>query len=105
MSVHLSTPLLNDELTWIRRLEKLLHKKLFTIGQFRFRCLQYTVTYAAGNVREYGPALCWFLNLPPPEYNNFVGNRRQRQCDATGSVDDQFQTARFGKDCTRRRFA
>jgi hypothetical protein len=59
------------------RFEKLRHKKLFTIGQFEFVCLQYTVMYAVGNDHEYGPALCWFLNLPAPGRNNFVGNRRQ----------------------------
>src|SRR3984893_17310877 len=69
MSVRLSIPLLNDELIWIRRLEELRRKKLFTIWQFEFRYFQYTVTYAAGNDREYGPALCWFLNLPAPGHN------------------------------------
>ena len=97
MSVLLSTPLLNDELTWIRRLEKLRRRKLFTIGQFGFRYLQYTVTYAAGNDREYGPALCWFLNLPAPGHNNFVGNRRQRQCGATDSADDQSKLLALAK--------
>jgi hypothetical protein len=63
MSVHLSTPLLNDELTWIRRLEKLRDKKLLTTGQFRFRYLHYTVTQAAGNDRGRGRAVCWFPNL------------------------------------------
>src|SRR3984893_17452145 len=102
MSVRLSIPLLNDELIWIRRLEELRRKKLFTIWQFEFRYFQYTVRYAAENDREYGPALCWFLNLPAPGHNNFVGNRRQRQCGAPGSADDQCRTARFGKDCARR---
>jgi hypothetical protein len=47
MSVHLSTPFLNDEFAWIQRLEWLRHKKLFTMGQFVFRHLPYTVMYAA----------------------------------------------------------
>lgn len=64
MSVRLSTLLLNDELTRIRRLEKLHHKKLFTMGPFRFRCLQYTVTYAAGNDRERGRRFVGFLTSP-----------------------------------------
>jgi hypothetical protein len=76
----------------MRRFEKLLHKKLFTIGQFEFVCLQYTVMYAVGNDHEYGPALCWFLNLPAPGRNNFVGNRRQHECGATGPA---------GKNCMR----
>jgi hypothetical protein len=78
------TLLLNDDLTWIRRLAKEHHRKLFAKGQSILCCLQYTVSNAAGNDREDAPALCWFLILPATGHNDIVGNRRQCQCGATG---------------------
>src|SRR6266704_5177299 len=62
MSVPLSAQLFNDKLTWIRRLEKLHHRKLLTMGLSRLRCLQYTSTNAAGNCRDCGLALYSFSN-------------------------------------------
>jgi hypothetical protein len=53
--------------------------------------------YAAGNDREYGPALCWVLNLPAPGQNNFIGSRRQRECGATGLADDNSKLLALAK--------
>jgi hypothetical protein len=80
-------------------------QETFRNGKVQIALFKDTLAYAAGNDREYDPALCKFLILPAPGHNNVVGNRRQRHCGATGSADDQLQTARFGKDCPRRRFA
>jgi len=56
MSVHLLTPFLNDELSWIQRLEWLRHKKLFTMGPVSFRHLRIHCK-ATRNDRGRGPPL------------------------------------------------
>jgi len=72
MPVHLSTPLLNDELAWIRRLEKLRHKKLLIMGQFRFRYLRNTLE---GNWQE----------MIASAAGRFVSNVSARQDTTTSS--------------------
>jgi hypothetical protein len=71
MSVHVSTPFLNDEWAWIQRLEWLRNKKLFAMGQFGFRQLPYTVVYAASNDRGRGRPFVGFLTSPRARIQQF----------------------------------
>jgi hypothetical protein len=56
---------LRDELTWIRRLGRLHHRKQLAMGLFRSPYLEYSVRHAEENDRYRGPALVDFLTPPP----------------------------------------